>query len=79
MGFLSNKIWVRIFLGHPVYCTDVGGIMQELGHSHRLGRVSALSGTEKVAWNAFRDMAHNFLGNAKAPKYIEFVEHMMDS
>ena len=20
MGFLSNKIWVRIFLGHPVYC-----------------------------------------------------------
>ena len=38
-----------------------------------------LSGTEKVAWNAFRDVAHNFLWNAKAPNYIELVEHLIDS
>ena len=38
-----------------------------------------LSGTEKVAWNAFRDVAHNFLGNRKAPNYIELVEYMIDS
>ena len=24
-------------------------------------------------------MAHNFLGNAKAPNYIKLVEHMIDS
>jgi len=23
MGFLSNKIWVRIFLGHPVVVRDL--------------------------------------------------------
>ena len=38
-----------------------------------------LSGTENVAWNAFRDVAHNFLGNTKAPNCIELVEHMIDS
>ena len=38
-----------------------------------------LSGTEKVAWNAFRDVAHNFLGNTKAPNYIELMKHMIDS
>ena len=38
-----------------------------------------LPGTEKVAWNVFRDVAHNFLGNAKAPNYIELVEHMINS
>ena len=38
-----------------------------------------LSGIEKVAWNAFRDVAHNFLGNTKAPNYIELVKHMIDS
>jgi len=27
MGFLSNKIWVRIFLGHPGY-TAAGGDVQ---------------------------------------------------
>jgi len=37
------------------------------------------SGTENVVLNAFRDVAHNFLGNAKAPNYIELVEHMTDS
>ena len=37
-----------------------------------------LSGTEKVAWNAFRDVAHIFFGNAKTPNYIELVEHMID-
>ena len=37
------------------------------------------SGTEKVAWNAFRDVAYNFLGNAKAPNFVELVEHMIDS
>ena len=29
-----------------------------------------LSGTDKVVWNAFWDMAHNFLRNAKAPNYV---------
>ena len=38
-----------------------------------------LSGIEKIARNAFRDVAHNFLGNTKAPNYIEVVEHMIDS
>ena len=38
-----------------------------------------LSGTEKVAWNAFRDVAHNFLGNAIAPNYVELLEHILDS
>ena len=38
-----------------------------------------LSGIEKVAWNAFRDVPHNFLGNTKAPNYIELVEQMIDS
>ena len=38
-----------------------------------------LSGTEKVAWNAFRDVAHNFLGNTKAPNYTDLVEHMINS
>ena len=37
------------------------------------------SGIKKVAWNAFRDVAHNFLKNTKAPNYIELVEHMIDS
>ena len=38
-----------------------------------------LSGTEKVAWNAFRDVVQNFLGNTKALNYIELVEHMIES
>ena len=38
-----------------------------------------LTGIEKVAWNAFRDVAHNFFGNTKAPNYIELVELMIDS
>jgi len=38
-----------------------------------------LSGTENAVWNSFRDVAHNFLGNAKAPNCIELVEHMIDS
>ena len=38
-----------------------------------------LSGTEKVAWNAFQDVAHNFLGSRKAPNYIKLVEHMIGS
>ena len=38
-----------------------------------------LSGIVKVAWNAFRDVAHNFLENTKAPNYIELVEYMIDS
>ena len=38
-----------------------------------------LSGTENVVWNAFRDVAHNFLGNTKAANYVELVEHMIDS
>ena len=35
----------------------------------------------QLVWNAFRDLAHNILGNAKAPNYIELVEleHMIDS
>ena len=28
MGFLSNKIWVRIFLGHPVYAMDGRGAIE---------------------------------------------------
>ena len=38
-----------------------------------------LTGIEKVAWSAFRDVAHNFLGNTKTPNYIELVELMIDS
>ena len=35
MGFLSNKIWVRIFLGHPVYiffwrALDLGGFVGDI-------------------------------------------------
>ena len=38
-----------------------------------------MSGTENVVWNSLQDVARNFLGNTKAPNYIEFVEHMIDS
>ena len=38
-----------------------------------------LSETENVAWNAFQDVVHNFLGNTKAPNYIELVEDMTNS
>ena len=34
MGFLSNKIWVRIFLSHPVYIGVVLRAHTVRGESH---------------------------------------------
>jgi len=37
MGFLSNKIWVRIFLGHPVFVNFINNqidVERKNHHSH---------------------------------------------
>ena len=52
---------------------QINKLLKDKGFDH------TLSGIQKVAWNAFRDVAHNFLGNTKAPNYIGLVEHMIDS
>ena len=62
------KLKKGIFVG-----PQINKLLKDKGFDH------TLSGIEKVAWNAFRDVAHNFLGNTKAPNYIELVEHMIDS
>jgi len=32
MGFLSNKIWVRIFLGHPVHTVFAGQLILKVAN-----------------------------------------------
>ena len=66
--FSQAKLKEGIFVG-----PQINQLLKDEDFDH------TLSGTEKVAWNAFRDVAHNFLGNRKAPNYIELVEHMIDS
>ena len=34
---------------------------------------------EKEAWESFRDVVHNFLGNRKAKNYKEIVNRMLTS
>ena len=62
------KLKEGIFVG-----PQINKLLKNKGFDH------TWSGMKKVAWNAFRDVAHNFLGNTKAPNYIELVEHMIDS
>ena len=62
------KLKERIFVG-----PQINQLLKDEDFDH------TLSGTEKVAWNAFRDVAHNFLGNRKAPNYIELVEHVFEN
>ena len=74
-AFIYNKFSVLsqanlkegIFVG-----PQINKLLKDKGFDHNL------SGIEKVAWNAFQDVAHNFLGNTKAPNYVELVEHMID-
>ncbi|GBP14416.1 hypothetical protein EVAR_92401_1 [Eumeta japonica] len=40
---------------------------------------SVLEGKEKQAWNAFRLVARNFLGNKRSDNYAEFVENILSS
>ena len=62
------KLKEGIFVG-----PQINKLLNDKGFDH------TLSGIQKVAFNAFRDVAHNFLGNTKAPNYIGLVEHMIDS
>ena len=62
------KLKEGIFVG-----PQINKLLKDKGFDH------TLPGIEKVAWNTFRDVAHNFLGNTKALNYIELVEHMIDS
>ena len=47
---------------------QINKLLKDKGFDH------TLSGIQKVAWNAFRDVAHKFFGNTKAPNYIELVD-----
>lgn len=51
-------------------------IREMLKDSHFEG---LLQGAEHVAWTAFRDVVANFLGNYKAPNYVEQVGNLLQA
>ena len=38
-----------------------------------------LQGDERVAWTAFKSVVYNFIGNYKAPNFVELVESMLQA
>jgi len=52
-----------------------GPDIRELMSDRRFGAV--LQGAEKVAWDAFKDVVNNFLGNHRAPDYEQRVSNLL--
>ena len=55
----------------------VGPQIRELFKDHQFETV--LSKKEKAAWESFKNVSNNFLGNFKAENFEELVENLMDS
>jgi hypothetical protein len=53
----------------------IGPLIQEVMQDP--GFRSTLSDTEKAAWNAFKSVCTNFLGNHRAKNYREIVSEML--
>jgi hypothetical protein len=74
LAYLSNKFpklsKARMKVGILI-CPQVWEIMQDLNFPR------TLSDTEKAAWNAFKLVCTNFLGNHKAENYREIVSEML--
>jgi hypothetical protein len=56
---------------------EVGPQIKELMNDRN--RDEVLEGTEKTAWEAFKLVVDNFLGNHKAPNYRQSVQQMLEA